>query len=70
MWDQCGGAVNPYWSHSGALPSRGTGSGSSLAPGCTRPGSCRGWACTGSRGSLPLQQTQTQEQAQAQLHYH
>lgn len=63
-WDQSGGAADAYCSHSGVPPSHGTRSGSSLALGCTRPGSCRGWACTGSRGFLLLQQTQTEQQAQ------
>lgn len=60
-------SADPYWSRSGVLPSRGTRSGSSPAQGCTRLGSCTGWACTGSRGFLLLQQTQAEEQAQASL---
>lgn len=57
-------SADPYWSHSGVLPSRGSRTGSSQAQGCIRPGSCTGWVCTGSRGFLLLQQTQAEQKAQ------
>lgn len=53
-------SADPYCSHSGVLPSHGTHTGSSQVQGHIRPGSCMGWACTGSRGFLLLQQTQAE----------